>query len=61
MSQEKVDTLIEVGKVTGVVGVATTISIANVNQWLTFISIVIAIGYGLRKWYLMEKKHGKDK
>ncbi len=61
MTQEKVDTLIEVGKVTGVVGVATTISIANVNQWLTFVSIMIAICYGLRKWYLMEKRHNNGK
>lgn len=57
MTQEKVDTLIEVSKVGGAVAVATGISIANVNQWLTFISIMIAIGYGLRKWYLMEKRH----
>lgn len=47
-------------KVSAVTIGATGITIADINPYLTFASLLIAIGYGLRKWYLMEKKHGQN-
>lgn len=42
-------------KVGGLAVAASGITIAEINHYLSFVSILIAISYGLRKWYLMEK------
>lgn len=43
-------------KVGGAATVATGITVSDINPYLSCLSILIAIGFGLRKWYLMEKK-----
>ena len=52
-TQEKIDTV----KVLGAAAGATGVAIADVNQWLTFISLGVAICYTCWKWYRDYKKH----
>lgn len=47
MIQEKI---IDTAKVVGANGVATGITISNVNETLTMMSIILAISYSLWKW-----------
>lgn len=42
-------------KVGGATIVAGGITVSDINPYLSCLSILIAIGFGLRKWYLMEK------
>ena len=42
-------------------GVAIWISVTDLSYGLQITSLLIAIGYGLRKWYLMEKNKSNGK
>lgn len=60
MPQDKIDTISSILKVWGVHLFAITITISGVEWILKIVSLLIAIGYTLRRWYLMEKKDGDN-
>lgn len=41
--------------------VLASLSLANINGLMTFLGLVISITYGLRKFYLLEKKNKHEK
>ncbi len=56
MTQE---TIIAVAKVAGVSTTAVVISLSTVKDYLSIISLLLAIGYGIYKWRSDIKKNKK--
>ena len=52
MTTTKIDT----AKALGVAAGATGVAIADINEWLTFISVLLSISYIIWKWHKDSKK-----
>ncbi len=50
----------DTAQVNAAAGTAAAIAISDINAYLTTFSVLIAIGFSLRKWYLMEKDKRKN-
>ena len=46
--------------ISGTAGVAAGITIASINPYLTAISLLIAIGYGVWRWNLEARKEKRE-